>query len=100
MNEMNQGDQPPQRESIAIREYRAPGIVVTWEPARCRHAAECIRGLPQVFNRDVRPWIDASRASVDELVEVIDRCPSCALGYHAADGRIRTPSGERDTSAT
>lgn len=99
MNEINQGDHPAQGEATAIREYRAPGIVVTWEPARCRHAAECIRGLPQVFNRDVRPWIDASRAGVDYLVEVIDRCPSYALGYRADDGRIRTPSGEGGTTA-
>jgi len=72
-----------------IREYAAPGVVVTWEPGRCRHAAECVRGLPQVFDSDARPWIDPSAATVDEIVEVIDRCPSFALGYRADDGRVR-----------
>lgn len=73
----------------AIREYAAPGIVVTWEPGRCEHAAECVRGLPRVFDRDRRPWIDPTGAAVDEIVAVVDRCPSFALGYRTGDGRTR-----------
>lgn len=72
-----------------IIEYPAPGIVVTWEPARCQHAAECVSGLPQVFDPQKRPWITADEASVQELVMVIDRCPSFALGYRTDDGRHR-----------
>ncbi|UUW92391.1 (4Fe-4S)-binding protein [Nocardioides sp. WV_118_6] len=74
----------------APREYAGDGIVVTWEPARCQHAAECVRGLPTVFDTAARPWIDPSRASADEIVEVVDRCPSHALGYRTADGRTRS----------
>lgn len=70
----------------AIREYAAPGIVVTWESDRCRHAAECVHGLPGVFDTSARPWIDPNGATVDELVEVIDRCPSYALGYRRTTG--------------
>ena len=73
-----------------INEYPAPGIVVTWEPGRCQHAAECVKGLPQVFSPQKRPWITATEAGVDELVTVIDRCPSFALGYRTEDGRERT----------
>ena len=72
-----------------VREYAGPGIVVTWEPGRCKHATECVRGLPQVFDRTVRPWIDPKNATADELVDVIDRCPSFALGYRTEDGRTR-----------
>ncbi|HWU31539.1 MAG TPA: (4Fe-4S)-binding protein [Marmoricola sp.] len=72
-----------------ISDYTAPGIVVTWEPGRCQHAAECVKGLPQVFDPQKRPWIDATAASADELVTVIDRCPSFALGYRTEDGRER-----------
>ena len=77
-----------------IREYSAPGVTVTWEPGRCRHAGECVRGLPAVFEVDRRPWIDPAAAPADEVVEVIDRCPSYALGYRAADGRSRTAPAE------
>jgi uncharacterized Fe-S cluster protein YjdI len=74
----------------AIREYAADGIVITWEAGRCRHATECVRGLPAVFDRGRRPWIEADAADVDDIVTVIDRCPSYALGYRTADGRSRT----------
>ncbi|MGY0387125.1 (4Fe-4S)-binding protein [Nocardioides sp. WG-D5] len=73
----------------SIREYSAPGVVVTWEKERCEHAAECVRGLPLVFRPERRPWIDAHHATVDDLVETIDRCPSYALGYRTDDGRAR-----------
>jgi uncharacterized Fe-S cluster protein YjdI len=49
-----------------------------------------VRGLPAVFEVDRRPWIDPEAASAEQVIEVIDRCPSYALGYRAADGRART----------
>jgi len=75
------------------REYEGNGIVVTWDSARCQHATECVRGLPAVFDRNRRPWIVASAADVDQLVTVIDRCPSYALGYRVGDGRKRSAPG-------
>lgn len=76
--------------SDEIREYARDGIVVTWEPARCQHAAECVRGLPSVFDTGRRPWISPEAAELEEIVTVVDRCPSFALGYRADDGRSRT----------
>lgn len=73
-----------------IHEYAGDGIVVTWEPARCRHAAECVGGLPRVFDTTRRPWITPGSADAEEIVEVVDRCPSFALGYRTHDGRTRT----------
>jgi uncharacterized Fe-S cluster protein YjdI len=80
----------PSAPATEIREYEAAGIVVTWEARRCQHAAECVRGLPQVFDRDRRPWIHPGDAQVENIVNVIDRCPSFALGYRVDDGRART----------
>ncbi|MEV4125773.1 (4Fe-4S)-binding protein [Nocardia sp. NPDC049707] len=80
--------------SDTIREYRAVGLTVTWEPNRCRHAQECVRGLPEVFDHQRRPWIDPTAAPMDGVVEVIDRCPSFALGYRTDDGRVRTAPPE------
>lgn len=73
-----------------IHEYSAQGITVTWEPGRCQHATECVRGLPSVFDVGRRPWITPDAPEVEDLVEVIDRCPSFALGYRTDDGRTRT----------
>ena len=72
------------------REYQGDGVIVTWEPFRCQHATECVRGLPAVFDRDRRPWIEAQGAEREEIITVIDRCPSYALGYRSDDGRQRS----------
>lgn len=69
-------DPPP------VRRYaRADGAAVTFEASRCQHAAECVRGLPLVFDTAKRPWIQPEHASLDEIESVIDRCPSLALKF-------------------
>ena len=68
------------------RDYAAPDIVVTYDVARCIHAGECTRGLPQVFDTAQRPWIQPGHATPDELAALIQRCPSGALRFRRLDG--------------
>ena len=39
------------------RPYAAPEVIVFYDRGRCRHYAECVRGLPQVFDPTRRPWL-------------------------------------------
>lgn len=64
-----------------MKEYSCQGLVVQWNPEKCIHAQECVKGMPQVFNHDRRPWINMKGASPEEIMKVIDRCPSGALTY-------------------
>ncbi|MFF3031987.1 (4Fe-4S)-binding protein [Streptomyces rubiginosohelvolus] len=73
---------PPPRP--AAKSYDGEGIVVGFDAHRCLHAAECVRGLPTVFDVGRRPQGD--NAPADEVAEVIHRCPSGALQYHRTDG--------------
>ncbi|MFF5408283.1 (4Fe-4S)-binding protein [Streptomyces misionensis] len=66
------------------KSYETPEITVTFEARRCLHAAECVRGLPEVFDPDRRPWIRPDNAPADRLAEVVRRCPSGALQYASA----------------
>lgn len=66
--------------------YESENIVVSYDPKRCIHAAECVHGLPGVFEKDRQPWIDPSQASPDEIVEVVSRCPTGTLTYERKDG--------------
>ncbi|MCW2856795.1 MAG: Iron-binding zinc finger type [Marmoricola sp.] len=66
--------------------YPGTDIVVSFEASRCRHFAECVRGLPMVFDVDRRPWIDPDGAAPDEVAEVVRRCPSGALQYRLREG--------------
>lgn len=68
------------------RLYSDDAIDITYDPHRCIHAAECIRGLPVVFDSNRRPWIVPSEASADEIARVIARCPSGALHFRRRDG--------------
>ncbi|MEV7864602.1 (4Fe-4S)-binding protein [Streptomyces sp. NPDC088124] len=70
----------------ARRAYRAESITVTFEAGRCLHAAECVRGLPEVFDPGARPWIRPDRAPAERLAEVVRRCPSGALQYELVEG--------------
>ncbi len=64
-----------------IRSYEGSDITIRYDPKRCIHAAECVRGLGRVFNSNARPWINADGAPADEIAEVIHRCPTGALSY-------------------
>ena len=67
------------------RSYESDEIVVDYDIARCIHVAECVRGLPQVFDPARRPWIDATLAPAEAIAEVVRRCPTGALHYHRID---------------
>lgn len=70
----------------AVRSYDGEGITVSYDAHRCLHAAECVHGLPTVFEVGRKPWIMPANASADEVADVIHRCPSGALQYHRTDG--------------
>ncbi|MBK6420619.1 MAG: (4Fe-4S)-binding protein [Gemmatimonadetes bacterium] len=54
-------------------------IAVTFDPNICRHAGECIRGLPKVFDVSRPDWIHPGAAWPEEILAVVARCPSGAL---------------------
>src|SRR4051812_8230406 len=80
-----------------LQTYVADEVTVTFDPTRCVHAAECIRALPEVFDTRRARWIRPERASADDVVRAVERCPTGALHYQraagdaerAADGPVR-----------
>jgi CDGSH-type Zn-finger protein/uncharacterized Fe-S cluster protein YjdI len=76
-----------------VHRYEDGGIAVLYDVKRCIHAAECVRGLPGVFDPNRRPWADPSQASASELAETIARCPTGALGLEGVDA-AETSSSE------
>ncbi|NJP65473.1 (4Fe-4S)-binding protein [Streptomyces spiramenti] len=77
-----------------VRTYRGRAVAVSFEAALCKHAAECVGGLPQVFDPGRRPWITPDAAGADRVAEVVDRCPSGALQY-----RLAAPGDTEETRA-
>lgn len=59
--------------------YAGAESTVTWDPKRCIHAAECVRGSAAAFDPERRPWIDPDAVPRDELARIVARCPTEAL---------------------
>lgn len=63
--------------------YTGPIVNVSYDREICEHAAECVRGMPEVFDTAKRPWINPEVADTPELADkprsVIRLCPTKAL---------------------
>jgi CDGSH-type Zn-finger protein/uncharacterized Fe-S cluster protein YjdI len=59
--------------------YPGTEVDVLYDRKRCIHAAECGRGLKAVFDGQKTPWIDPDQASAEEVIKVVNRCPTGAL---------------------
>ena len=91
---MSQKSPANREEQLAIshaRSYSAPGVTVFYDRGRCLHFAECVRGLPEVFDARKRPWIQPENASAEQVAEVVRRCPSGALHYRLEEGPHEEP---------
>lgn len=68
------------------RDYATAEIEVHWDSERCIHTGWCSRALIESFNPEQRPWIQLDGAKLDEVVAVVEGCPSGALTYTRLDG--------------
>ena len=78
--------------SEIIKKYSNGELTVVWKPAKCIHAAECVKALPNVYDPNKKPWVTAENATTDELIAQIDRCPSGALTYEMEKEEVSNAS--------
>ncbi len=85
----------PEQERGPRRVYAGDAIEVQWEPRLCIHVRSCVRELPQVFNAETRPWVDADAADADAIAATIETCPTGALHYRRLDdGQQEQPQAD------
>lgn len=65
--------------------YENDEIVVFWDPSKCQHAGECVKGAPLVFDPNKRPWITLENDSNENIIKTIQKCPSGALRFCIKD---------------
>jgi len=75
------GERQDDRSVDARRDYRGKRMTVHDNRGICSHAGDCTEKLPQVFRHGKSPWIDPDAASVEDIIEIIEMCPSGALSY-------------------
>ncbi|MCB9529714.1 MAG: CDGSH iron-sulfur domain-containing protein [bacterium] len=72
-------------------------IDVTYHPALCIHVGECGRADNALFVGGRRPWCDPDAVGVDEVLAVVDRCPTGALDARNKDGTHALAPADRNT---
>jgi uncharacterized Fe-S cluster protein YjdI len=82
-----------------IKNYTNGEVTVVWQPSKCIHSTICFRELPEVFNPNKRPWVNASGANTETIVAQVRRCPSGALSFFMNSGEIKEPVAETQMSA-
>ena len=66
--------------------YKTDDLEVVYDAPKCIHFGACVRGNSAVFNPDNKPWVQPEAASVEEVVSVVEQCPTGALSYRRLDG--------------
>ena len=61
--------------------YSNNDITVIWKPDVCIHSTKCWKASLAVFNPKRRPWIDMNGGTNDDIIKIVDNCPSGALSY-------------------
>jgi CDGSH-type Zn-finger protein/uncharacterized Fe-S cluster protein YjdI len=86
---------------MAVKDYPAGDLIVSYDATRCIHAKECVRGAPAVFDPAARPWIQPGNADAAEVAAVVRRCPTSALTVRRADGTpIEIPDSTNSLNVT
>ena len=69
-------------------------IKIQFDGKKCIHARKCVLGLPDVFDPSAgRQWMFPENASAEEIVRIVEACPSGALTYElkSADAKEAAP---------
>ena len=82
------------------KRYTKDELTVIWQPELCIHSTLCWKGLNDVFNPKIRPWINMTGAEINQIKEQVEKCPSGALSYTADNVFVSEDGSETDVSTS
>ena len=76
--------------------YEGQQADVFWEGALCIHIGECGQASGDLFVGGRNPWCQPDLTTVEDTVDVVERCPSGALTHIRKDGGPSEAAAERN----
>ena len=64
-----------------IYKYSGNDADVTWDKRLCIHIAECGRAACELFEGGRDPWCQPDLVNIQDVVDIVQRCPTGALSY-------------------
>ena len=77
-----------------LKQYTGESVEVAWDKALCIHVAECGRAAGDLFEMGRKPWCSPDVTHVDDVAEVVERCPTGALSYRRLDDGAEESASE------
>lgn len=77
--------------------YPGNKVDICWDGRLCIHVAECGQAQGDLFVGGRQPWCIPDLVDVNEIVEVVERCPSGALAYQVKDGNTAEQADGENT---
>ena len=72
--------------------YEGKDTDVVWDGRLCIHVGECGRAANELFVGGRQPWCQPDLVGIDEVIDVVSRCPTGALSIERKDGGGATES--------
>lgn len=84
-----------------LQSYSASGLTVNFDPNLCDHSAVCLKSMPEVFDVRRKRWVRPEAATIEEVIETVNKCPSGALSYlREGNAEQVADTNEMDSSTT
>lgn len=81
-----------------IFDFPGEKVDVSWDGRLCIHIAECGQAKGDLFIGGRKPWCQPDLVDVDEVKQVVERCPSGALAYQVKDGSDKEKAEAENTA--
>jgi len=77
--------------------FKGDKIDVEWDQRLCIHIGECGQAKGDLFVADRQPWCQPDLAADNDVAEVVERCPTGAITYHAKTGDMKEQYAPENT---